>query len=65
MSRPINRWRCPLSHAAILVTPNGQAILASLWDDFRAARAKPVSLAPFPAIMGHSRPVAASPVVLQ
>lgn len=54
-----------MSTPAILVTSNGQAILASLWDDFRAARAKPVTLAPFPSVIGHSRPLAAQPVVLQ
>lgn len=64
MSRP-NRWRRPLSTPAIIVTPNGLAIFARLWDDYRACHAKPVTLAPLPAVIGHSRPVAASPVVLQ
>lgn len=54
-----------MSAPLIIVTPNGQAIFARLWDEYRAARAKPVSLAPLPAVIGHSRPLAAQPVVLQ
>ena len=65
MSRPINRWRSQVSYPQIIVTPKGEAIFAALWDDYRAARAKPVTLLSLPAIMGHTRPLGAHPVVLQ
>lgn len=60
-----NRWRCPVTTPAIIVTPNGQALSALLWDEFRASQAKPVSLAQCPAIIGHTRPISAAPVVVQ
>lgn len=54
-----------MSTPAIIVTPAGEALSALLWDDYRAARAKPVTLAPLPAVIGHSRPASAHLVVLQ
>ena len=54
-----------MSYPQIIVTPKGEAIFAALWDDYRASRAKPVTLPSLPAIMGHTRPLGAHPVVLQ